>query len=414
MRIDFSPIRFFIDNTTLNTGSGGDVIASDDISGVKYQRVKLVEGADGVNDGDISSANPLPVTDAAAETSLASIDGKLTNPLPVSVSGGATSAKQDLQTALLTTIDGDTSNLDVQLSTRLKPADTLAGVTAVGSITNALPAGNNNIGDVDIASSALPTNAAQETGGNLANIAASASVMDDWDETDRAKVNPIVGQAGVDGNSGNKSDKTLRTVLATDQPALTTAGLISVKIDQTTDGTTNKVRATATLKPSYGSNVAMTITNLSALASSATAGWQSARVSNLSTLATDYLISVKATMANSAPANDKAIYVYALPWYTNDGGSTWFTPAGGTTTLPSGSEGTYTIASPNDFRLLGVLNYTTQNMVCQNNFLLSNAFGNRIPHGWSLVIINFTGAALATTSGSNNLVEHAPMNDVLV
>ena len=49
------------DNTTLNTGTGGDVVASDDISGVKYQRVKLIEGADGVNDGDISSANPLPV-----------------------------------------------------------------------------------------------------------------------------------------------------------------------------------------------------------------------------------------------------------------------------------------------------------------------------------------------------------------
>lgn len=50
------------DNTTLNTGSGGDVIATDDIAGVKIQRVKLVEGADGVNDGDISATNPLPVS----------------------------------------------------------------------------------------------------------------------------------------------------------------------------------------------------------------------------------------------------------------------------------------------------------------------------------------------------------------
>jgi hypothetical protein len=49
------------DNTTLNTGSGGDVIASDDIGGVKYQRIKLVYGADGVNVGDVSDANPLPV-----------------------------------------------------------------------------------------------------------------------------------------------------------------------------------------------------------------------------------------------------------------------------------------------------------------------------------------------------------------
>lgn len=48
------------DNTTLNAGSGGDVIASDDIAGVKFQRIKLVHGIDGVNDGDVSSANPLP------------------------------------------------------------------------------------------------------------------------------------------------------------------------------------------------------------------------------------------------------------------------------------------------------------------------------------------------------------------
>jgi len=55
------------DNTTINSMAGGDVIASDDIGGVKYQRIKLVYGADGTNDGDVSMANPLPVlvTDTA-------------------------------------------------------------------------------------------------------------------------------------------------------------------------------------------------------------------------------------------------------------------------------------------------------------------------------------------------------------
>jgi hypothetical protein len=48
------------DNTTLNSGSGGDVIASDDIGGIKYQRVKIVEGANGTNDGDVAAGNPLP------------------------------------------------------------------------------------------------------------------------------------------------------------------------------------------------------------------------------------------------------------------------------------------------------------------------------------------------------------------
>lgn len=52
------------DNTRINPANandGGDVIATDDIGGVKYQRVKLIHGADGANDGDISTANPLPV-----------------------------------------------------------------------------------------------------------------------------------------------------------------------------------------------------------------------------------------------------------------------------------------------------------------------------------------------------------------
>ena len=50
-----------VDNTTLNLGTGGDTIALDDIGGVKFQRVKLIHGADGVNAGDVAVANGLPV-----------------------------------------------------------------------------------------------------------------------------------------------------------------------------------------------------------------------------------------------------------------------------------------------------------------------------------------------------------------
>jgi hypothetical protein len=48
------------DNVGITPGSGATA-ASDDIGGVQYQRIKLVHGADGVNDGDVSSANGLPV-----------------------------------------------------------------------------------------------------------------------------------------------------------------------------------------------------------------------------------------------------------------------------------------------------------------------------------------------------------------
>ena len=49
------------DNTILNVGVGGDTIATDDIGGVKHQRVKLALGRDGVNDGDVSALNPMPI-----------------------------------------------------------------------------------------------------------------------------------------------------------------------------------------------------------------------------------------------------------------------------------------------------------------------------------------------------------------
>ncbi len=145
-----------------------------------------------------------------------------------------------------------------------------------------------------------------------------------------------------------------------------------------------------------GSYTAMTVTNLQSLASSATAGWQSARVSNVSTLALDYNIFVKLTTANTAPANDKAAYVYVSPAISTDAGTTWLQSDQGTGTLPTGSEATTTIASPNNLKLLGVLSYTTQQMVMQGNFLLSNAFGLNMPEGFSIIIINFTGAALST------------------
>ncbi len=48
------------DNVAITAGTGTD-IAADDISSVKYQRVKLIHGVDGTNDGDVAATNPLPV-----------------------------------------------------------------------------------------------------------------------------------------------------------------------------------------------------------------------------------------------------------------------------------------------------------------------------------------------------------------
>lgn len=167
----------------------------------------------------------------------------------------------------------------------------------------------------------------------------------------------------------------------------------------------------ATVTQNYGTiTAAMTITNLNSLASSATAGWQSDRVSNLTTKAIDYEIFIKLTMSNTAPASDKAVYVYICPFYTTDSGTTWFASSQGTATLPTGTQGTTTIASPNNLKLMGVLNYTTQNMVLQDTFLISNAFGNMVPDGFSIIVINFTGSAV---SSSGNIVAYTPLKNTI-
>lgn len=55
------------DNTTINVGSGGDVIATDDIAGVKHQLVKVEYGA-ADSATQVSATNPLPVSEPRPST----------------------------------------------------------------------------------------------------------------------------------------------------------------------------------------------------------------------------------------------------------------------------------------------------------------------------------------------------------
>lgn len=63
------------DNVAITAGAGTN-IASDDIGGVQYQRVKMTQGQDG-SATDVSSANPLPVTAPAAARTTHSIAAAL-------------------------------------------------------------------------------------------------------------------------------------------------------------------------------------------------------------------------------------------------------------------------------------------------------------------------------------------------
>lgn len=81
------------DNTVIPLGTqDGDTIALDDIGGVKYPRSKITLGADGVNGGDVSSSNPMPVTGTlTGVTTVATVTtvGTVTNVVHVDDNSGS-------------------------------------------------------------------------------------------------------------------------------------------------------------------------------------------------------------------------------------------------------------------------------------------------------------------------------------
>lgn len=79
------------ENVAITPGTG-DVVGADDISSVKYQRVKIIQGADGVNDGDVSSSAPLQVTlaNTGANATAVVVDGSASTQ-PISGTVTATS-----------------------------------------------------------------------------------------------------------------------------------------------------------------------------------------------------------------------------------------------------------------------------------------------------------------------------------
>jgi len=153
----------------------------------------------------------------------------------------------------------------------------------------------------------------------------------------------------------------------------------------------------ATINEAFGSHTALTVTNLNSLASSATAGWQSAVVDNRTTKALDYEVHVTLDMSATAPANDKAAYIYVYAAYHD--GSNWQP-----TNNATGTEGTITITNPNNFILAKVLTYqTSDDTLKSGGFFISQCFGGRIPDGFGIVIINYTGSQVAA---SGNVVAY--------
>lgn len=117
-------------NVTLNPGSGGITTATDVLSGdIHAQRIKLMLGAEGVDGGDVSAANPLPIsneglTDIAS--AIRATDSPYTNgDVGIFVLG----KRRDTDSTMVA--DGDYSGLNLDEAGRLKVATQPGSIPAV-------------------------------------------------------------------------------------------------------------------------------------------------------------------------------------------------------------------------------------------------------------------------------------------
>lgn len=181
---------------------------------------------------DLTNASDSVTAHQGGTWNITNVSGTVSLP-----TGAATSAKQDTIIghvdgieALLTTIESNqlADNHNVTISNASIPVTgtftipkplTVDGQVSISGTTAATQSGSWTVtanAGTNLNTSAL----ALESGGNLAGAATSLAIVDDWDESDRAKVNIIAGQAGVTAGAGEVATNTPRVTLASDDPAV--------------------------------------------------------------------------------------------------------------------------------------------------------------------------------------------------
>lgn len=249
------------DNIDVTPGTGA-TIAADLISGALHQRIKVTLGADGVNDGDVSSSNPMPITGALTDTQLRASAVPISAaalPLP---SGAATSANQSTEIASLASIDGkivavntgavtvSSSALPSGASTAAKqPALGTAGtpsadvitVQGISSMTALKVDGSAVIQPISATTLPLPTGAATETtlaslnskvtAVNTGAVVVSSSVLPSGASTAANQATEIASLASIDGKLNSLGQKTMANsvpvVIASDQSAVPISGTVA-------------------------------------------------------------------------------------------------------------------------------------------------------------------------------------------
>lgn len=126
------------DNVPITAGSGTN-IATDDIGGAHYQRVKPAWGVDGTA-VDVSSANPLPVAPLGEMLETLQTIGFYLASLTRSIG----QAYPDASNRLRVVIDNVTSGLTLSTITSVGTVSSVTGVTTVSTLTNQTQVGGQS------------------------------------------------------------------------------------------------------------------------------------------------------------------------------------------------------------------------------------------------------------------------------
>ncbi len=142
------------------------------------------------------------------------------------------------------------------------------------------------------------------------------------------------------------------------------------------------------VKTAYGSNnQAITIT-LTSLANNAQR--QSTAIDNTANLFLDALVFLKIKSGAASGTGYFNVYAYG----TSDGGTTYSDGA-------TGTDGTITLTSPPNMRLIGVVNMVANAVTYEGGpFSVAAAFGGVLPDHWGIVVENKSGAAFDGTTAS--------------
>lgn len=149
-------------------------------------------------------------------------------------------------------------------------------------------------------------------------------------------------------------------------------------------------------KEAFQSIQTLTITNFSGLASSATAGWQSAQIDNTSNLYLDSLMQFTNTAVNTAPANSKAVFFFAF----GGNASGVLTDFGAAVTGTAEATLAFADVTANPVAgLVYVHPYPTQNKALVSvPFSMAVASNGILPSYWGVAAVNHTGMTLGTVT----------------